>query len=335
MSSNHITRRVTALHFQVDNVDFLCISDNDQPELKPVTFMKHMSEVEWETSAIMRGWDVQHIQHSVENRRTKKGGLVEHHTNVVTFANGHEVEFGAISRGYCRQKRAKRPFAQANHDLCCNLINGLWSNEPHATNTAPAQQRAVKQNKRSNEMNTSEMITLLQLEGGAKVVRAQYVDGPATPNVASPVRRADGNKWDELDDTGYCFKNVIGLHLEKGDMIAVETRDTYALVRVVNPDVMVTEMGCAMDDLKHVVAKLRNSDYLKAKEAEHNAFRQLSLSEATSKLTKYREQLGNDSFNAVSGMLGITATGGIARTGQDTVDGEVLEGEVPPAYPGA
>jgi hypothetical protein len=140
-------------------------------------------------------------------------------------------------------------------------------------------------NKGNIEMNTQEMLTIIQLEGGAKVVRAKYLEGGSG---------------------AYCFKNVVGLNLKAGDMVVCETRDTFALLEVTDPDVMATDVGCALHDLKHVVAKVRNDDYVAAKESEAMAHRQLALSEVTARLSTYRAQIGDKTFNSVAAMLGHT-----------------------------
>lgn len=153
----------------------------------------------------------------------------------------------------------------------------------------------------SIQMDTNEMVTILQLEAGAKIVQATYLD-------------------DAMGDANaYSFKNVLGLELRKGDMIVAETRGSFSLLEVKDPDVMVTEVGCPLSSLKHVVAKVRNDAYENIKKQEAEAHRKLALSEVTSKLTTYREQVGEGTFGTVAGLLGIA---------QD--DDEVIE---PPAAP--
>lgn len=157
--------------------------------------------------------------------------------------------------------------------------------------------------------NSMEILTTLQLQGGAKVVSAVYLS-------EQPVPSAGGTK--------YHFKNVIGVDLAPGDIIACETRDTFALLRVVDPDVMVTDVGCPLHDLKHVVAKMKSEEFSRIKEAENNAIRQLSLSEVTSKLDTYRKQVGDSAFNAVASIMGVDP-GQRALSAQDTISGEVVD----------
>jgi hypothetical protein len=167
-------------------------------------------------------------------------------------------------------------------------------------------------------MNSKEMITIMQLEAGAKVVRALYLTGneaPSAPMAPAPAGyqsppmpgRVPSNPFEEeFSDHGYCFKNVIGLDLHRGDLIVAETRNTFALLRVVNPDVLATDVGCDLEDLKHVVAKVNNDHFKGVKENEAAAIRQLALSEVTSKLNDYRNQVGENAFTMVAGLLGAT-----------------------------
>ena len=155
-------------------------------------------------------------------------------------------------------------------------------------------------------MNIQEMITIMQLEANAKVVKARYTNGNAPVRPQRPPSQRDTDMPYSQDDaqTGYHFKNVVGLNLEVGDLIVCETHGSFQLLEVLNPDVMVTEVSCEISDLKHVVAKVRNDDYLAVKEAENEAHRKLALSEVTSRLDKYKTQVDNGTFEAVAGLLG-------------------------------
>lgn len=130
--------------------------------------------------------------------------------------------------------------------------------------------------------NSSELITIVQLENGAKVVSAEYLDGTSQP---------------------YHFKNVVGVDLQPGDLIVGETRDTFELLRVLDPDVLATEVGIGLGQLKHVVAKVKNAAYMDVKAAEAQAVRKIALSEVTAKLSTFREQVGDGTFDRVQALL--------------------------------
>ena len=164
--------------------------------------------------------------------------------------------------------------------------------QDHHVNCRCIPVKPQQQTKRGEiEMNTAEMITIMQMEAGAKIVKATYIndDGRGTYGQS------------------YAFKNVLGLELKEGDMIVAETRGTFALLTVTDPDVMATDAGCALHSLKHVVAKVRNEAFEKVKKSEDQAHRKLALSEVTSKLDTYKKQVGDGTFGQVAALLGAPA----------------------------
>lgn len=139
--------------------------------------------------------------------------------------------------------------------------------------------------------NTNEMLTILQLQQGAKIVSARYLDG----------------------NSGlYHFKNCLDLSLKDGDMVVCETKGSFALLSVVCPDVRATECGCSLGVLKHVVAKVRSDTYEDLKATEAEVFHKLALSEVTSRLTTYRDQIGADTFSEVERLICGPANAGLS-----------------------
>lgn len=140
--------------------------------------------------------------------------------------------------------------------------------------------------------NAQEAITLMQLTSGAKVVAAHYLSG------------AGGV---------YHFKNVVGADLDKGDLAVVETKGDMALVKVVDPDVDVTTVGCGYDKLVHVIQKVDMDKVAKVKAAEGKARHQLAMSEVHDRLNTFREQIGNHAFAQAQSLLGggLTADDGV------------------------
>ncbi len=192
--------------------------------------------------------------------------------------------------------------------------NGLPSTAGHVTPHMHQDTVQAQQKQGNILMDTMEMITIMQLEGGAKVVRCRYMNtAPVAPQAPVPPapHGMTSNYPSMFDDTTagtYCFKNVVGLKLKKGDIVMAETRDSYSLLEVVNADVMATDVGCPLGELKHIVATVQNDAFLEIKEKENVALRQLALSEVTSKLDVYKEQVGSNAFNAVAGVLGVDTT---------------------------
>lgn len=168
-------------------------------------------------------------------------------------------------------------------------------------------------------MNTREMITIMQLQGGAKIVRARYLNSmPAAPAApaGAPRRHVEPGSYDHnydptyssdsVDTQGtYCFKNVIGLDLEVDSIVMCETNDSYALLKVTDPNVRATDVSVPLSELKHVVATVDNAKFKQIKESENVAHHQLALSEVTERLTTYKDQVGATAYAAVGNILGL------------------------------
>lgn len=210
------------------------------------------------------------------------------------FACSYKVARGMVENAIALNKQREEVY-----------IRKLDKPDPKSAVGIPAQTE-TKQATSEIQMNTQEMINIMQLKGGATIVSAQYLD----------------------DNSGrvYHFKNALKLDLKKGDMIAVETRGTFALVTVVDPSVMPTEIDCAMSELKHVVAKMQSDEFKRVKEAENNAFQALALSEVTSKLDTFKDQIGSGAFNAVAGMIGVDPAQD-NLSGQDTIESDVVDNQ--------
>lgn len=140
----------------------------------------------------------------------------------------------------------------------------------------------TKNEAKEQDMDTNETISLMQITGGATIVAARYTEG----------------------NSGiYHFKNVIGLRLDVGDLIVVETKGSFSIVEVQNPSVLATEIGCNYGRLKHVVAKIDNDDYRRVLKVESEARHQLAMSALHERLNTMRVQLGHENFGQVSAML--------------------------------
>jgi len=171
-------------------------------------------------------------------------------------------------------------------------------------------------------MNMNETITLLQLTQGAKIVGCTYLLSSTGPSYKGVV-----NPFDDVTDKGqnseryvysrtgqapvrgaaqgvYHFKNVLGLELVNGDIVAVHSRDSMSLVVVEDPDVAHYEVGCDLGDLKHVIAKVDRTAYDKMKELEHKAKHRLSMSELDERLRKFTEN--TTGLDSVKGMFALS-----------------------------
>lgn len=120
------------------------------------------------------------------------------------------------------------------------------------------------------QMDTKELVNLMQMQNGAMLFKASFEDG----------------------DKQYAFKDVLGLDLKVGDRVVVEARDTMALVKVKQVNVRLAAIGCNIGALKHAVTKVDTTalDALKAREAD--AEDRLAAAEVYERLEKYQKQLG-------------------------------------------
>jgi len=136
--------------------------------------------------------------------------------------------------------------------------------------------------------SSNEMVTVIQIQQGAKIIAAKPLDGPASKV--------------------YHFKNVVGESLKTGDLIVVQVRDSYTTMRVTNPNVRANQCGCALADLKHVVQRVDVEALEAVLESENNAAHALALSEVTERYQTMRTQIGEQGFDKVVNMLSAPTT---------------------------
>lgn len=144
-----------------------------------------------------------------------------------------------------------------------------------------------KQQTENKEMNTQELITVMQLQNGAALVRVRFIEG--------------GNGRD------YTYKNVLGVDLAKDDLVVVQTGDRLGLAEVQDPDVGANTVSVPLGSLKHVVSKVDTSGLKRVQESENSAAHMLALSEVTERLDRFKEQVGDTTFNNLKGVLSLTA----------------------------
>lgn len=162
-------------------------------------------------------------------------------------------------------------------------------------------------------MNTQETVTLIQITQGAKIVAATYVTSNRGDNTMA----------------AYHFKNVLGLPVKVGDMLVVATRDTFALVKVTDASVPHTKIGCALSDLKHVVAVVDFSLYEQAVANEAQAGDRLAMSELHERLEVYRKQLHGSTFDSVLQLLSPAQQDDSVNTAyNDAFKGKAMEQEL-------
>jgi hypothetical protein len=136
-------------------------------------------------------------------------------------------------------------------------------------------------------MQTNELVRHIQINQGAKIVKAFY--------------------GETLQNQSYSFLNACGIALKENDQIVVQTKDTFKIVTVLDPDQSIQEIRGSIADLQHVVDKIDLDRFLSVTVSENTAISALAMSEVTSRLEAYREQLGNDIYDKINETLSITS----------------------------
>lgn len=133
-------------------------------------------------------------------------------------------------------------------------------------------------------MDTDEIITVMQLEAGAKLYGVELLDNP--------------------NGKIYTFKETTGLPIGFNDLVVVEVRNTFALGKVLDVGRSVLDIGCPLGALKHIVAVLPLDQFELLKTKEREAKHKLAMAEVSKKLTEYRA-LHGDILGQASRALGI------------------------------
>jgi hypothetical protein len=147
-------------------------------------------------------------------------------------------------------------------------------------------------------MDTKDLITLIQLQNGAVIVKGKYLTPRAAKQGGLPGQSAPTSLNNE-----YHFKDILGLGLRVGDMVVVETLDTYSLVKLTEVRCLPSNVGCILGDLKRVVSVVDLTAMTRAIVAENESAYDLSLSEVTSRLQTFKTQVGESLFNSVAANL--------------------------------
>ena len=136
----------------------------------------------------------------------------------------------------------------------------------------------------SKQMDTDEIITVMQLEAGAKLYGVELLDNP--------------------NGKIYTFKETTGLPIGFNDLVVVEVRNTFALGKVLDVGRSVLDVGCPLGALKHIVAVLPLDQFELLKTKEREAKHKLAMAEVSKKLNEYRA-LHGDILGQASRALGI------------------------------
>lgn len=135
-----------------------------------------------------------------------------------------------------------------------------------------------------------EAITLIQLNKGFTLIGCTYIEDSvqagAVPN----------NKE-------YHFKCAPHIDPKKDDILVVQSRSGFALVKVSTAKVLPTALHCGFHELKHVVCKVNTKEFDDMLQSESEAVMALSMSDVNSKLSVFQQQVGESAFLAVGNLL--------------------------------
>lgn len=158
-------------------------------------------------------------------------------------------------------------------------------------------------------MNTNELITIMQLEAGAKLYGVQFLEnGTKQPNGKT-----------------YTYKDTKGLHLTFNDYAVVEARQGYAVVKIVEIGRSVTDLGCSLGQLRHIISRVPTEQHEQLLQQEHNARQKLAMAEVTQRLDTYRKQFGG-ALDQAQQALGLAAPDTTVAAKDDTI-GVIIDGQ--------
>ena len=141
----------------------------------------------------------------------------------------------------------------------------------------------VQETQGASKMNTQEIITVMQLEAVAKLVKVRF----------------------ENNTSEYTYKSTLGGHLQKDDLVVVQTGSNgFSLARVSDPNVSPSALSCRFDQLKHIVAVVDLKSFERTQQREVEAANKLAMAEVSNRLAKYRETLGAGALQNARQALG-------------------------------
>lgn len=148
-------------------------------------------------------------------------------------------------------------------------------------------------------MNINEVVTLLQLQGGAKVVSVRFMDSPEERIDMAPP--AKGSRYPHPNGGGrtYTYKCLTIPDVMINDLVVVETMGHFAVAVVAGIIPVSTMAGVDYDRLRHVVCRLPMTAYQEVLAAEGHAREALAMAEINDRLTSVKRFMAIDHLNAL------------------------------------
>lgn len=138
-------------------------------------------------------------------------------------------------------------------------------------------------------MDRNEAVTLMQMQGGMRLVRVAFLNANEQDNTPTAARR----RGDMPDMPAFhTYKCLTVADPRINDIVIVEARDTIALAKIVEVIASDPYHAIAYGTLKHVVGRVETGhlDYIKAEEGRVKD--KLAIAEITQRLAQVQEYYG-------------------------------------------
>lgn len=153
-------------------------------------------------------------------------------------------------------------------------------------------------------MNINEVVTLLQLQGGAKIVSVRFVDtADERLDMSPPSKSARHPLMNGMPGSGstrtYTYKCLTIPDVMINDLVVVETLGHFAVAVVAGIIPVSTMAGVDYDRLRHVVCRLPMAAYQEVLAAEGRARESLAMAEINDRLASVKRFMAIDHMNAL------------------------------------
>lgn len=153
-------------------------------------------------------------------------------------------------------------------------------------------------------MNLNEVVSLLQIQGGAKLVAVQFQDASDPSNGAIPPY--DGRRGPPQAPTAgrhYTYKCLTVPDVGVNDLVVVEARGGMAVAKVVGIIPVTTMANANYESLKHVICKVDMRAFVAVEASENQAREALAMAEINDRLTSVRKFMSGENLTALQHSL--------------------------------
>lgn len=151
-------------------------------------------------------------------------------------------------------------------------------------------------------MNISEVVTLMQLQGGAKIVSVRFMDTPDERSDLPPQSKSarfHAQMNGGPSSSTYTYKCLTIPDVMINDLVVVETMGHFAVAVVAGIIPVSTMAGVDYDRLRHVVCRLPMTAYQEVLAAEGRAREALAMAEINDRLASVKRFMAIDHLNAL------------------------------------